>query len=232
MEWLLGPEQWVPLFWGGKCLRFFLSNSIMLEICEFKCLFTQPLPHGQDLIPRSIFKQNIAGLNSVFVSWTQLPNQVYPCYLPITGGRRNRSRFFLMMTTLVLSVPKYSSRVSMACGNCECAQVIWKKDCWYLTRKVNIRGNIKLYLSQLRVALLVGLKVHWDLGCWWSTPSLPLFPGLLWLRVAVPVRVWSMGQTEMLKNYLNSVGSYAKQKNLKKQLYKKCKYEHTMIAIP
>ena len=38
-----------------------------------------------------------------------------------------------------------------------------------------------------------------------STPSLPILPGQLWPRVVVPVRISTMGQINLFKNYLNSI---------------------------
>ena len=36
-----------------------------------------------------------------------------------------------------------------------------------------------------------------ELGGMWSTPSLPLLPGLLWPRVVAPGKVLSMGQIDL-----------------------------------
>ena len=55
-----------------------------------------------------------------------------------------------------------------------------------------------------------------------STLSLPLLSGSLWPRVVVPVGVPSMHQIDQFKDYLYSIGPYAKNP-LKKQLHKKCK---------
>ena len=40
----------------------------------------------------------------------------------------------------------------------------------------------------------------------WSTPPLPLLPNLLWPRVAVSIRLQSMGQIDLFKNYLYLTG--------------------------
>ena len=40
----------------------------------------------------------------------------------------------------------------------------------------------------------------------WSTSSLLLLSGPLWLGVIIPVRIPSMGQIELFKNYLYSIG--------------------------
>ena len=50
--------------------------------------------------------------------------------------------------------------------------------------------------------------------------------------MAVPVRVSFMGQIDLFKNDLYSIGPHLPKKSLKKQLNKKCNYEHTMNAIP
>ena len=43
----------------------------------------------------------------------------------------------------------------------------------------------------------------WVLKFWgmWSTSSMSLLPGLLWLRMVVPVKVSSMGQIDLFENY-------------------------------
>ena len=50
--------------------------------------------------------------------------------------------------------------------------------------------------------------------------------------MVVALTVTSMDQMDMWKNYLYSINLREKKiKSLKKQLHKKCKYEHTMNAI-
>ena len=49
----------------------------------------------------------------------------------------------------------------------------------------------------------------WALGRFRRIPSLPLFPGPLWPGMAVPVRVPSMCQINLLKNNSYSIGSWA-----------------------
>ena len=48
-----------------------------------------------------------------------------------------------------------------------------------------------------------------------------LLPSPLWSRVVVPIRALSMGQINLFKNYLYSIGLYEKNKTLMKQLDKK-----------
>ena len=40
----------------------------------------------------------------------------------------------------------------------------------------------------------------------WKTPPLPLLPGQLWSEMVVPVKLPSMGQINLFKDYLYSVG--------------------------
>ena len=54
--------------------------------------------------------------------------------------------------------------------------------------------NIKLHL-------MVRLQFWRSEECWLLS-SLTLIPGPLWLKVVVPVRLLSMGQTDLFKNYL------------------------------
>ena len=61
----------------------------------------------------------------------------------------------------------------------------------------------------------------------WSTLLVLLFPGPLWLKGIVPVKVLSMG---LFKNYSYSIEPRAKKKTLKKQ-DEKCKYKRTMDTI-
>ena len=48
----------------------------------------------------------------------------------------------------------------------------------------------------------------------------------------IPIRVPSMGQIDIFKNYSYLIEPCAQKKTLKKQLHKKCNHEHTMNVIP
>ena len=53
-------------------------------------------------------------------------------------------------------------------------------------------------------------KLHLEIGKVWSTPSLPLLPGPLWLGVEVPVRVLSVSWIGLFENHLYSIRQWAK----------------------
>ena len=63
-------------------------------------------------------------------------------------------------------------------------------------------------------------KVHLVVRLWlwrvWNTPWLPLFLSSFWLGVIVIVRVPSISQIDLCKNYSFSIGPYAKKNPLKK----------------
>ena len=59
----------------------------------------------------------------------------------------------------------------------------------------------------------------------WSTPSLPLIPGLLWPRQSVPVRVPSMGPTELLVLNCNTWNYLTVSKRMSSGLFKNVTYE-------
>ena len=85
-----------------------------------------------------------------------------------------------------------------------------------------------------KVHLMVKLQ-YWRSGV--CSVSLHCIPGPLWPKVTGLVRVPTMGQIELFKNYSYSIRLCKKKKNKKKkthkkQLHKKCKYASTMNAIP
>ena len=65
----------------------------------------------------------------------------------------------------------------------------------------------------------------------WSTPSLPLLPGLLLLIVVLPIRVPSMGQIHLFENDSYSIGPFGK-KILLRNSYTKNVYMFCMNVIP
>ena len=58
----------------------------------------------------------------------------------------------------------------------------------------------------------------------WTTPSLPLFPGPLWLGIVVPVKASSLGQIDPFKNYLYLIELSVKTKHQKKNKKKLLNY--------
>ena len=67
----------------------------------------------------------------------------------------------------------------------------------------------------------------------WSTSSSPLLPGPLWPGMVVSVRISLLSQTDLFKNDSYSIRPCDKKnKLLSNNNTKKCKYEHTMNAIP
>ena len=66
----------------------------------------------------------------------------------------------------------------------------------------------------------------------WSIPSLQLLQGTLWPRVTAAIKVPSTGQRDRFKDFSYSIGQNTKKKPPKKLLPKKCKFVHTMNAIP
>ena len=111
-----------------------------------------------------------------------------------------RISFVLLTSSIIKHWLSYSLKTWWGLEYADCVPCRWVR--WSPTPKkmrVGLKCDIKLYL-------MVRFEIWWV----WNTPSLSLLPGPLWSKMVVRVRVQSMSQVDLFKNFLHLIRLSAK----------------------